>query len=320
MEYGLYRTEQLRTRLIGTARLRINDQYQNINRELQGTLRRVPNDAVLNIGSYRQVEAEARRRYAELAREIQRDLTVDMTNISEQGFREFSNHLISYGMPNRPYFVNVPKSVVQNILNGTVYRQPDNLGTSEHNWGLSKAIWGDNRKTMEDIHQIIATGVASGSSAMQISEDLERYMNPTTDKSKLFDWDKVYPGVKKLISYNASRLVRTLLNHAYQQSFKEAGDRNPWIRFYIWHSAGIHGRTCQVCIDLDGQRFRKDSDSESISPYPPLPLDHPNGLCSWSYDFDTRSMTTDLANWTNGTGNPQRNREIDDYQNYILER
>lgn len=318
MEYRLYRTEQLRTRLIDTARLRIDSQYQNIQQELQGSLRRVPNDAVLNIGSYRQVEAEARRRYGELARQIQTDLKIDMTRISESGFQEFSNQLISYGMPNQPYFVNVPKSVVQNILNGTVYEQPDNLGTKEHNWGLSKAIWGDDRKTLSDIHQIIATGVGGGASAMQIAEDLERYMNPTLDKSKLFDWGRTYPGVKKLISYNATRLARTLLNHAYQQSFKEAGAKNPWIRYYVWHSAFQHLPTCQVCQDLDGNFFSKDDDPNPK--YPPLPLDHPNGLCSWTYEIDDRSMVDDLVNWTNGTGDPERNREIDEYEAYLLGR
>lgn len=319
MKLRLYRTEQLRTRLIDRARGRIGQYYQeasqSIQRWVQKVTNRVPNDSVLNVGMYKEVEREAHRRYSEITKNIENDIEQDMTAISERAFGEFSDHLISYGFPFGKYFLAIPRAVVQNILNGTIYERPDNLGTTEFNWGLSKAIWGDNRKTIADIHKIIATGVASGASAMQIAEDIEKYTNPNKDKKRDFDWSKVYPSVKKKIDYNASRLARTLLNHAYQQSFKEAGESNPWIEYYIWSSAMIHGRTCQVCMDLDGNYFSKDSDPNPKYPY--LPLDHPNGLCSWTYEINSKNMAQDIRNWSNGRGNREMNRRINAYRRYM---
>ena len=49
-----------------------------------------------------------------------------------------------------------------------------------------------------------------------------------------------------------------------------------------------HGRTCQVCMDRDGQHYKKGE----------LPLDHPNGLCTWAYVMeDLRNVAKRINEW-----------------------
>ena len=78
------------------------------------------------------------------------------------------------------------------------------------------------------------------------------------DKVKIF---------KKQVDYNAQRLARTLVQHAYQQSIVEVTLNNPFITSYMWISNG--SRACEKCIEMDGNIYEKDQ----------LPLDHPNGMC-----------------------------------------
>lgn len=319
MGIRLYKTEQLRNKLINDRRKALNQRYetaaQAVNDKARELASRLNNKLELKPGDFREVEETAKRVYSDIAKETRKEIEEDMLTISQSTFDEFSDWLISHGLPSDEYFQGAPKSVVRNILNGNVYKKPDNLGDKTNSWGLSKAIWGDNQKTMSDIHRIISQGVANGDSAINLAKAIEEY---TGTGSKSFDWSKVYPWAKTKIDYNSSRLVRTLLNHAFQQSFKAAGDKNPWIGYYIWHSAFAHGRTCQICMDLDGRRFAKDSDTSGR--YPDMPIDHPNGLCWWSYEVNTRNMVQELADWANGEGNAKRNSEIDEYVKYLKER
>lgn len=267
-----------------------------------------------NIGAYVELEKEARKTYGDIVRNTEKSIKADMNKMADTTAKEFSDWLVSYNVPYAKNIIKIPKSVVNNIINGTVYQKPDNLNDSSFNWGLSKAIWGDDKKTLNDIHNVIATGVRNGSSAYDIGKDLEKYVKPGAKKA--WSWSKVYPNTKKIIDYNAQRLARTLVSHAYQQMFKEAGNFNPWIQYFVWNSAFEHGRTCQVCMDLDGQRFAKDTDPNS--PYPEMPIDHPNGLCWYTYEIDTTNMVDQLADWVN---NPDASYpDIDAYMEYLKTR
>ena len=59
----------------------------------------------------------------------------------------------------------------------------------------------------------------------------------------------------------------------------------------MWHSA-LSERSCEICIERNGKVFAPDD----------LPLDHPNGLCT--YSIVTPSMddiAARLADWVNGS-------------------
>lgn len=187
----------------------------------------------------------------------------------------------------------IPQDVVAIVSSGKLY---------EGKWTLSRAIWSDNQKKINDINSIVAKGIAGNKSTYDIAKDLERYVNPRA--RKLWNWSKVYPHTSKKIDYNAQRLARTMVSHAYEESFVESTKDNPFIEAYQWLASGSD-RMCPICEELDGQIFKKDE----------LPLDHPNGMCTFeivmtkSYEEIGKS----IANWINGEGDPKLNKELDDY-------
>lgn len=187
----------------------------------------------------------------------------------------------------------IPRDVVAVVSSGKLY---------DGKWTLSKAIWSDNQKKLNDINSIVAKGIAGNKSTYEIAKDLERYVNPQA--RKLWNWSKVYPHTSKKIDYNAQRLARTMVSHAYEEAFVESTKDNPFIEAYIWVASG-GDRMCPICEDRDGEIFKKED----------LPLDHPNGMCTFEIVM-TRSyeeIGRDIANWINGEGDSKLNAELDDY-------
>lgn len=173
----------------------------------------------------------------------------------------------------------VPKDIVYKLSTGKVYGE---------GWTLSKSIWGQEQKTLHDIDQVIAMGVAGNKSAYEIAKDLEKYVNPSAQKE--WDWSKVYPGTNKKVDYNAQRLARTMVSHSYQQSLLATTRHNPFVHGYKWRSAHT-SRTCEICNERDGKVYSADD----------LPLDHPNGLCTFLVEMDSLENVADrLADWALG--------------------
>lgn len=173
----------------------------------------------------------------------------------------------------------VPKDIVYKLSTGKVYGK---------GWTLSKSIWGQEQKTLYDIDQVIAMGVAGNKSAYEIAKDLEKYVNPSAKKE--WNWSKVYPGTSKKVDYNAQRLARTMVSHSYQQSLVATTRHNPFAHGYKWRSAHT-SRTCEICNERDGKVYSADD----------LPLDHPNGLCTFLVEMDSLGDVADrLADWALG--------------------
>lgn len=173
----------------------------------------------------------------------------------------------------------VPKDIVYKLSTGKVYGE---------GWTLSKSIWGQEQKTLHDIDQVIAMGVAGNKSAYEIAKDLEKYVNPSAKKE--WSWSKVYPGTNKKVDYNAQRLARTMVSHSYQQSLVATTRHNPFAHGYKWRSAHTT-RTCEICNERDGKVYSADD----------LPLDHPNGLCTFLVEMDSLGDVADrLADWALG--------------------
>ena len=185
-------------------------------------------------------------------------------------------------------FTNVPDSIVRNLVTGQIY---------DSGWSLSKAIWGDNEKTLKDIYKIVAKGVSENKATYDIAKELESYVNP----NKKLPWNtngkdgvRIY---KKKVDYNAQRLARTLVQHSYQQSFIATTKDNPFVQDYVWLSNG--SRVCPICKARNGKHFSKDK----------LPMDHPNGMCVMVPSVSP-NMTKDLADWVK---NPNKHPEIDKF-------
>ena len=181
-----------------------------------------------------------------------------MTKVSFGVVKDATTLLKEAGLNIKAAYQNVPQDVVARITTGTVYEQ---------GWSLSKRIWQDGRDISKEVNTIVAKGVAGNKTAYEIAKELEKYVNPNA--AKPWDWGKVYPGCRKVIDYNAQRLSRTMVQHAYQQSLITTCKGNPYIKGIMWIADGGE-RTCEICADRDGQ----------IYPVDDVPIDHPNGLCT----------------------------------------
>lgn len=187
----------------------------------------------------------------------------------------------------------VPKDIVYKLSTGKVYGK---------GWTLSKSIWGQEKKTLYDIDQVVAMGVAGNKSAYEIAKDLEKYVNPSAKKE--WNWSKIYPGTSKKVDYNAQRLARTMVSHSYQQSLVATTRHNPFAHGYKWRSAHT-SRTCEICNERDGKVYSADD----------LPLDHPNGLCTFLVEIDSLENVADrLADWALG----KDDAEIDEWANSMF--
>lgn len=188
-----------------------------------------------------------------------------------------NKYLSQAGLTIKGAYAHVPRQVVENLLNGGVY---------EGKWSFSQAIWKNGSKTQRDIQEVVAKGLAANRTTEEIADDLVKYLKPNALKP--WDWNKVYPGVSRKIDYNAQRMARTLAQHAFQQTMIDSMRYNPWCNGIVWHSANIHGRTCDICRELDGKVFDVEK----------LPLDHPNGLCYFEPELDNMNkIADDLADW-----------------------
>lgn len=217
----------------------------------------------------------------EVGQEIDRVIRLGMKTTAQgvvDAQRKFLSKIGMLGIEGA--FSHVPNQIVTSIATGNIYND---------NWTLSAAIWGMSKKTHKDIDKIIAEGVALNKNAYDIAKDLEKYVNPAARKS--WDWSKVYPGTNRVIDYNAQRLARTLVAHAYQQSLERTCEKNPFVTGYKWVSANSD-RTCELCKERDGKIYEKGD----------LPLDHPNGLCTFIAVIpdNMTDISNRLADWAKG--------------------
>lgn len=178
----------------------------------------------------------------------------------------------------------IPRQQVLNIASGKLY------GDS---WTLSQSIWKNGLRTKSDIQNVVAKGLTENKPIKDIADDLMKYVDPTARKP--WDWSKVYPGTATKVDYNAQRLARTMIQHSFQSSLVQSQRYNPFCKGVIWHSVGLHGRTCELCMERDGNVF----------PVKDLPLDHPNGLCYFEPALDSMNDIADrLGDWVNGGSDP----------------
>jgi hypothetical protein len=198
-------------------------------------------------------------------------------------------------------FMYVPQDIVEELASGKLYEGRP--------WTLSRAIWSDNALKNNDLDYIVGRGIAQQKSVYDIAKDLETYVNPSTRKD--WDWSKVYPLSKKKIDYNAQRLARTMISHAYQESFVRTTKDNPFITAYKWEISNASDRVCEVCKDRATDN--KFGLGAGIFPKDQLPLDHPNGMCTYTSVIPDSmySIADKLADWTLGKGDANLNKQID---------
>lgn len=229
---------------------------------------------------YKELQKQLRATSQQVSNEVYKKIKGNIYLISDAVVKDNIDWLASFGFSMEGLnaaFSYVPDEIVRSLITGQIY---------ESGWSLSQRIWSDNEKTLKDIYQVMAKGLAENKPIYEIAKDLEAYVRPGVR----LPWNLTAPdGVrifKKQVDYNAQRLARTLVQHGYQQSFVAVTKNNPFITEYVWRSDG--SRVCELCKARDGQHYKKDE----------LPLDHPNGMCTME-PVVVKNMVDQLAGWFN---------------------
>lgn len=254
--------------------------------------------SVLRTQYLSELSEQLRRRMESVDNKTQNIILNGMRNVSSSVVKENAERLLRMGFTNvvaSTSYLYVPDDIVRELVSGKLY---------EGRWSLSRAIWSDNKAKLSEIDSIIAKGVAENKSTYEIAKDLEKYVRPGARKP--WDWGKVYPGSRQVIDYCAQRLSRTMVQHAYQESFVRVTKNNPFIDSYQWLASG-GDRMCDLCAERDGKIYSKDE----------LPLDHPNGMCTFVVVMSKslEEVGSDLHDWMMGEGDEALNREIDKFAN-----
>ena len=152
-------------------------------------------------------------------------------------------------------FSQVRDKVVKDIISGNLYKDKRTL---------SNRIWNYTNEFGQDIQYMINKGLLEKKSAIELAKDLEQFVKEPARRET--DWGKVYPDlISKKVDYNAMRLARTSINHAYQTASIQSSNMNPFVEGIEWRSAMQHGRTCELCMERHGR----------VYPVKSVPLDHP---------------------------------------------
>lgn len=281
----------------------IENLYVDLSKDISDEMRRLsitPQTNTVKLEKFRltQLQKSVDRELAHIRDETQTRIMSSMTMAAQSVSQSNVDWLSSMGLKFYHTPAAVPADVIANLVSGRVYA---------NNWEFSKAIWGDYRQSKGDLANIIAKGVAAGKSTYDIAVDLQTYVSPKA--AKPWDWSKVYPHSKKKIDYNAQRLARTMVAHAYQQSVIETSKANPFVYTVQWRSAMEHNRTCLICEQRNGNIYPLDN----------VPLDHPNGLCTIFpvIQGSLKDVAGQLADWVNGNADERFEKKMDGYIDFL---
>lgn len=276
---------------------RISDMYSQLAKKLAKEAKLLEGktnvSSLLRKQQLSKLQKELNQALKRLGSNLYKEISSNALDISTAVTDDMKNWVTSVGMSGVGAFENVPESIVEKVFTGKLYKG---------DWSLSKAIWSDVKSKQSEIQSIIAEGIAQNKSSFDIAKDLEKYVDPKAKKP--WDWNKVYPNTSKKVDYNAQRLARTMVSHAYQQSVVDTTKDNPFVTGIKWRSALSHNRTCKLCEERNGTIYHKDN----------VPLDHPNGLCAMiPVVGDLMDVSNRIADWYEG----KPDKALDKFTEYL---
>lgn len=264
---------------------KLYNQWAREIREQANTLSRVPG-SISEQRELAQLYYQLRSASKQLTIEINSSVNQNVTYMGSVVQRVNRAWLTSLGFTpesiDRKFSV-VKDMAIRNILTGNLYQNGHNL---------SQRVWKLTESNLKDMYTIIARGIAEKQSVYDIAKLLEKYVNPDVKFPwRVSRWTE--NGIPKtgiihngVVDYNAQRLARTMIQHAYQQTLVGLTRDNPFVRGYIWRADGNH--PCSLCIDRDGTRYTADN----------MPLDHPNGQCTIEVDIDQVEVVQRMADYS----------------------
>lgn len=340
--FDLKSAEQVRVAQTAKMQKKIKQMYEDMAKDIRKRIKQMKGSSVQKIQLIL-LERDMGNRAKEVSKELTDGITdamITTANKVVEDTRKFLQKLGYSAKDASKAFMYIPDDVVRNIVNGQIYQT---------GWTLSKAIWGHTKDFNDKLSEIIGRGVAHGKSTLEIAKDLEKYVSPTEAKASRIirsyiykkdvngNWiyekdehgnikydkngkpirkkfaESYYPGK---VDYNAQRLARTMVSHAYQQSFMAVNKNDPFVIGYRWLTSNFHGRVCSIC-----EGYANDDSYEmgpGIFPKDALPLDHPNGMCTFeavlSDDLDV--ITDRIADWYEAE--PGTYPELDEFAKEFL--
>lgn len=300
------KAEQTRKAITNQQLKQIRSMYQEIadqySRRIENLSDKTNISSILRTQYLREYQEQLADELGKVNRRIESNIKSGMTQTAEAVLEEEVRRAKELGFAGiTGKYSNIPTDVVETIISGQLYQS---------DWSLSSAIWGTNQKIHQDIQSIVARGIAQNKGVYEVAKDLETYVNPIARKT--YRWARDYPGSNKVIDYNASRLARTMMSHAYQEAFERSTEKDPWVEAYKWNT-GHNLRVCPLCME----RAENDEYGLGAGVYPKneVPLDHPNGQCFLTIvqTKNANDVANDLANWYNDKGDKQMNNLIDEF-------
>lgn len=302
-------SEEERDRITEEQKAQIRSLYREALRELKKSFKYYANSdsisAPLKMVYIKQIKKEIDESMSYIDRSTEKIITQNTDKMVNYVLENNQKYLTGLGYNS---YINNPEikvDVVNRIISGDLYKGK---------WNLSSAIWGDNQAKLNEINRIIAKGLIKNKSLYEISKSLERYVSPRAYKT--YEWSKMFPGSRKKVDYNAQRLARTMIQHAYQQSLVEATRMNPFVVGYKWVTSGAHN-VCQLCIERENQDDY--GLGEGVYPKDELPLDHPNGNCTFEIvtEYTDDEMASIIKQWQDGTLDDEMANDLDDFENFL---
>lgn len=297
-EFRFYRGEMARVAANRRNQARIRKLYRDVAKDIREkaeSLKGKTNVSSIMRRQYlEQLKFQTYEAFDDVGKTLEGYIREGIRDVSKGVVEDVQKYLDATGLTIHEAFSHIPQEIVTAVTTGKVY---------DGDWSLSKAIWNDTKKTKSDINEIVAKGIAENKSAYDIAKDLEKYVKPGAQKP--WDWGKVYPGTKRVIDYNAQRLARTLVTHAYQQSIIETAKKNPYVTGLKW-VASHSSRVCEICQERDGKIYSlKD-----------VPLDHPNGMCTQIVVLD-KSLDDIAKDLADKASKPLDNPDVEAWKVYI---
>lgn len=291
---SLNTAEQNRVQLTQKQQKQIEQIYKSVAKDIDERIKKIPDvpSSPLQKSYLENLKKQVLKELDKASSGLQDMIKGNMKSVAESVIDSTLDFAQKVGLSVEGLYSHVPDEIVKAVATGQLY---------EGDWTLSKAIWKDHMKTQYNVNTVVAKGIAENKSAYDIAKDLEKYVDPSAEKS--WDWSKVYPGVSKKVDYNAQRLARTMVSHAYQQAFVRSTIKNPFVTKYRW-DASNSARVCPICAERDGQLYDKND----------LPLDHPNGMCTFEAVIpDSMETIADrIADWAYGADDTELDEWAED--------
>lgn len=196
-------------------------------------------------------------------------------------------------------FTSVPDEVLRTMIAGDIYRD----GRS-----LSDRVWRCRNDFNESIDYVLKKGISVKKSSYELAKDLEQFVKEPSKRA--WDWGNVYPLMRgKQIDFNAQRLARTTITHAYREAQYRAAARNPFVTAIHWELSAEHyvrqvarwgEDECDVYAEQDWYELGTGN-----FPADEVPIGHPQCLC-YTYGVIPQSLdeiADELIAWGEGEDN-----------------